>query len=702
MWDVFALSVAVMAAFSFVPGAIALRALGVDRVLSVACAPACAVFAATIATLAFRAAGMACSWEALACSLAACAVVCAAAGAIARRAHSGAHGGFARLMRCEASKARRPFDRMRCARGAFALAVGLAAGALVFAVNLGDPSVYSQEYDNIHHLGQIRAYAETGLWSPFDGTLYPGDAAAYDPLPSVGFYPSAWHLLAVVAVDALGASVPVAANAATFLFGFIVYPLAMWAFLEKIFPERPAAVVLGSCAAVAFGAFPYGLITFGPLYPNLASFALVPAVGACFASLFDRGCALSSRVGLAVLFCVGLGALVFAQPNGVFSLGVLMLFFCAQQAACAGGAWWRERHAGVSTIDRRKLAMVKWAFAVGFLVFAAIVWIAMFLMPFMRSVVTHMWPSFLTVPQAVISVLLVAYGQFAPSIVLALLVVIGAVYTLYRRQYVWITCSYVFACGIYFVCAVSNGWVKSLTSGFWYTDSNRLAATLVLIGVPLAALGLYAVCRGVRTGLGALARRMGTGGLYPRASLWVTAFAFAALAFCPNFDYAWNGPVITQMGSVETAIAVQSDMDGGSKTYDASEREFVRRAKEVLPEGSVVINEPNDGSAFAYCVDGANVAFRYLREFDTPDERESSRIVRLELVNAASDDRVAAAVHDLGAGYLLLLDQGNPDATRLFTYNPQEWEGVEAVTDETPGFTVLLAQGDMRLYRIDV
>ena len=71
------------------------------------------------------------------------------------------------------------------------------------------------------------------------------------------------------------------------------------------------------------------------------------------------------------------------------------------------------------------------------------------------------------------------------------------------------------------------------------------------------------------------------------------------------------------------------------------------------------------------------------------------------------DDRVEEAVKNVGAEYLLLLDQGrwynpsDPYSNFFFTYDDNSlWAGIDYVRDSTPGFEVVLARDDMRLYRI--
>ena len=65
---------------------------------------------------------------------------------------------------------------------------------------------------------------------------------------------------------------------------------------------------------------------------------------------------------------------------------------------------------------------------------------------------------------------------------------------------------------------------------------------------------------------------------------------------------------------------------------------------------------------------------------------------------------VKEAVERSGAKYLLVLDQGEDkegDRYWFGHYNSTEWVGIDAITDETPGFKVILAEDDMRLYEIE-
>ena len=142
--------------------------------------------------------------------------------------------------------------------------------------------------------------------------------------------------------------------------------------------------------------------------------------------------------------------------------------------------------------------------------------------------------------------------------------------------------------------------------------------------------------------------------------------------------------------------------EGEEQVYSAEEQRFVRKALEMIPDGALVINQPHDGSVFAYGLDGLNT---YSRHIDTGGTTEQSRTIRDRLSDIATDSTVREAVRNSGAQYVLLLDQGMPyDEGRWLIQTGEDyemgWEGLANLTDDTPGFETILADGDMRLYKI--
>ena len=125
----------------------------------------------------------------------------------------------------------------------------------------------------------------------------------------------------------------------------------------------------------------------------------------------------------------------------------------------------------------------------------------------------------------------------------------------------------------------------------------------------------------------------------------------------------------------------------------------------MVPDGAKVYNVPFDGSAFAYADCDLNVSYKSFG----PEGDSNLLVLQKGLDNIANDPAVEAAAEAAGIRYVILLDQGekgsafSEDGTLyLLGYGKDDWLGATGVTDETPGFECLLAEGDMRLYEIVV
>ena len=81
---------------------------------------------------------------------------------------------------------------------------------------------------------------------------------------------------------------------------------------------------------------------------------------------------------------------------------------------------------------------------------------------------------------------------------------------------------------------------------------------------------------------------------------------------------------------------------------------------------------------------------------------EYTSLIRTRLCDYASSDEVRAAVEQAGAHYVMMLDDKSGDDRTVVNlrYKEEDWAGIESITPETPGFSLVLSEGDMRLYRI--
>ena len=158
---------------------------------------------------------------------------------------------------------------------------------------------------------------------------------------------------------------------------------------------------------------------------------------------------------------------------------------------------------------------------------------------------------------------------------------------------------------------------------------------------------------------------------------------------------------MTAFGNISQKIERQNNAYADNVlTHD--EKEFAKEALQKVPEDELILNEPNDGSEFLYALYDAKNLF--YRQFALPSTGEStdSVLVRQSLDEVASNPEVAKAVRQIGAKYVLLLDQGGDPSKRIsfWSYYPDQWQGFNRITDETPGFEIVMADGDMRLYKI--
>lgn len=694
MWSMFVASVLAGVAFLYIPGFLLLRACRFPRLTAFVCAPVLSIVAYMLLCLLYSKLGVFSSWATLAAPLLLLGVSLLVVGSFFGQKVEVACG-----TRFSPDNAPRVNDS--CGRGwksdwvllGLYMLMGIAVSSVCFAIFLDGPESFSQEYDNVHHLGVTLGFVQSGNWSPFAATLYATAAdSAINPLPTVGYYPTAWNCLCALVVSMSGVSTSLAANAINFTFIAVVFPSGMYFLMQVLFSEKPDIVAWGALCTLAFSAFPWMLLLFGPLYPNMIAFCLLPIILFAFMSIFSRGVGISGRISVILLFLLGLLCCVFSQPNSVFTAAVFLAPFCARQA-------YRAAYVFPVPVEHRGLVQV--VCCAGACVGMAAVWYVLYKAPFLQGVVSHSWPAVSSKPEAVLDALTLGFRATGAQIVLAVLVVVGSLYTLRKREYLWLSVSYMIMVMLYVVDASSDGPLQHLLAGFWYTDSYRVAASAALFAIPLASMGLWAVvqalrCFAARVLPKASSRKVGVvGGC-------IVAVVFAATNFYPCTILPAGGTGLSAFEWTMSYMHQQNDANA-SRVYSVDERAFVQEAQGILDKDALLLNVPDDGTAFAYAADGMRVYYRYLRTYGEDDETSESKLIRSHLSEISTNQDVRDVVAKIGAEYLIVLDQGKSEqeSPRLFTYeNGKNWKGIDSVNDDTPGFEIVLRRGDMRLYKI--
>lgn len=572
------------------------------------------------------------------------------------------------------------------------LLLGVVITSVIFVKNLDGPNSFLQEYDNVFHLGLIRVFLESGDYSPFCSSLYAavGDLSVAPRSVSSGFYPAAWHELCAMVVSLTGVGVSASVNAVNSVISGIVYPLSALAFLTYMFRSRTSALVAGALCVLASGSFPWTFLVFGPLYPNLLGYALVPTFGALFMVMCgsrDEGGGLRNLV----LFVCGGAALLLAHPNAVFTSALLLAPYLVSRSYAMFSR--RGIRGGLIAAELCAIAICA-------------IWLTLYHLPFFESTVSYIWYANRTMTQAIVDAVTLGTSGFTTSqLLLSVFIILGAFLLIRSGERSWIVVSYLLAATVFVVATSTEGDMKQILAGFWYTDPRRLAANLALIGLPLASRGVESA--GLLVYRKFLPIPCGENATL-RAKCYSLRLVFAAVLlsflFLPNVELRGQGSVNTAFGLIRNLVRNQNDQEAVN-VLSTEELEFANKALELVPDGAVIINQPMDGSAFLFGLTGANLRNRYLDGYDA-EEDEALSCIRTNLCDYAESSDVQQAVSEIDARYVLLLDIGGERTeSRRYLDNsvvyPVEWDGIDGIDDETPGFKTLLSEGDMRLYEIE-
>lgn len=680
MWGSFAIAAIAAIVLLFVPGYLLLRAAKQPWWLSLACAPPIAAVCYSVLCTLYDAVGLFCTWV----SVCVPPIVFAAAVFLISRVIS------------KGSESRRDFTSAMTA--AAYVTIGVAVTAVMYLYQIGSADAFIQSWDNVHHLDAVRGFVDSGCWSSFGTTLYLGQDAAINPFVEAPFYPSAWHGLAASIVSMLGVPVTLAINVTNFALIAIAFPLGTYALLRSVFGNDVRTVAAGALFMLANASCPWMMLTWGPLYPNIMACCLLPGIMASFVVMLGDGIMRGMRVVAGATVFVGALSYVFIQPSGVFMAIVLLApYFVVRVYAMVRHS---ERALGHGDGHARMLGIGCAVIASAIVV---LFWMAAFHAPFMQGVVQYQWPCDSGLPTALMDVLTQRFHVPGVAVGCSLLLAVGIVVSIVRRRQRWLIVSWLLACLIYVVCTSVEGYWHQLLAGFWYTDVPRIAAFAAFAAIPLQALGMGEMLR--------LAARPFEG--RNRAGVVVAQAAMvlivAALVYVPvhetteHYERERHFTNASALGVEAYHIGSQYS-DDDPRIYDNAERAFVQEALSIIPEGSLVINEPNDGSAYAYGVDGLRTYYRYWRGYNSPNETEKpeSALIRARICNIATDDEVRAAVELVGAEYVLQLERGERSwQTSMWVYEDGRfWRGIDAVDNETEGFECILSRDDMRLYKI--
>lgn len=684
MWLSFAIACAMGGAVAFVPGFLAALALGLVYIEAAGFAPVLSICFYALASIVFALVGIPVNgWILFGTGCAIGAILLLVSKCVCKTTR----------IKLQTSVDKRQWNRLAPWAPLIACTVALGVTFFVFVMSLGSPDNFVQNYDNAYHLSRAQGFLDSGNYS----SLY------------ISFYPSAWHCFVTMIASCTGIQTTAAVNAATVAVEAVCYPLSIYALLATLFGDNSRRTILGCIACASIAYFPWRLILFGPLYPNILSFALMPAVCAAFILFIKALMQQKSWVRPLALFIVGGIALALTQPNSIFSAAVFLVPFCAYSI-------WRFCR------SKGKSAAIATIVAMAFVAIVALIWVGLFNASFMQGVVTYDRDPRLGLTDALRHGFSLCFTLYRPQAIAGFLVVVGLVALLRSKDLVWLIPAYLFTFALY-VVAITQGDNLNILTGFWYSDYYRLAAATCVFAIPLLACGLdavFEVCvsklalfcaktewcqagyRGKRARLGRVLRTLNT------CLFALLALLLFVLNTFPIEITPYIMPYRLRAYGYDAVIFELKDSFwvGNWRYLKEDEINFLKETKELVGEDEVV-NQPYDGSVFANALCGLNVLFN---QFNGAQISENGRMLLNNLKNYATDPAVQKAVEALDAKYVLMLDQWDSSLEGLdgqegtwydLGYNPADWQGINQIDENTPGFTLLLSEGDMRLYRID-
>lgn len=233
----------------------------------------------------------------------------------------------------------------------------------------------------------------------------------------------------------------------------------------------------------------------------------------------------------------------------------------------------------------------------------------------------------------------------------------------------------------------------------------------VLASIPCAALGLSYVAE--------LLDRLGSkrlGGIHVAghnvATIAVVIAVFALVNYFPGF---YKSPQEVrrhpdmQSTDFHTAFGdmcyIVADVYDSTSPLSQKEKDFLAKATPIVGD-DLVINDPADGSLFAYGDYGIRTYYRTLTGVGAPNETFESQRIRTWLSHMGQSPDTREALKKTGARYVLVLD----DSDAVFSFinlrgtgakSRADFHGVESVGADTPGLKLVLSSGDrLRLYKI--
>jgi hypothetical protein len=586
---------------------------------------------------------------------------------------------------------------------AVALAAGLVAANFVLGVR--DPNLPSQTIDAGFHYNAVLAVIHSGL--PDGGHVGAASGAAVTT-----WYPPLWHDLTALTSSLTGVNVAIGANAVGWAIGGVMWPLSMVWLCSRILPHARllTTLALGLCSGV-IALFPYLMLSFGVLWPNVLSLAALPAalaltlmvlhvmprspharddissagVAADGATLDEmeaaevlHGAAIGPRLSWWTILFVGFLGVVgmfLAHPGAVFALGIWFLIGAVMLSARLV-VWSRAR--GPRQLRRSLLWLVLgWSVAAG-------LWASMNLVPALNRVRDFNWARAMTMNQAMGQALTLSTVITKAHWFLGAATLWGFYRLLRISRLRWLLVSHVFLIFLYMLSAGSQGWLSRELTGFWYGDAQRVAALVPMTAVPLAAVGITSAADALGRLVGRFSSDVFGRPLSSRRALGIACLAMMVVpaAIYPNQGLGQGAAVLQDRYTNRNFL---------NHMVTPDEQALYEKLATQIPAGETVLGSPFTGAQFSSIWSGHGVVIPHTSSNPTPDVSLVSR----DFKSFTTDPRVCAALKRLKVGVVV-------DDWDLFWPTDARQSSYSGLLDlyGTPGLTPIGYGSSVVIYRV--
>ena len=567
-----------------------------------------------------------------------------------------------------------------------------------YYLTIGSMDHFVQYDDNATHLAMIESEARLGNYSAIRSAYNLPD----DPhgIGESGYYPNGFHIIPALSCALSGTNAAISENAAAVLYACILLPMGMTALSYLASGKNELAALAMVPMPLASVAFPLRMLTVHAPFPNIAGFSLLPLFCTAFMLAFDLNEPQRRRYFFPL--AMTLLALGFTHPNAlIFGCIYIFPFFLLNYIPQACSVLQTK-------ITFKNSVVVRTALQLASIAFACALWIFLYEAPFMESIISFIWEWSIPLPTALQSVVNGALLLGWPQLAFGLLALIGSIECFVNERRRWMSATCALIAAIYIGTAAGGDSIKSLLSGFWYTDPERLAAMMAIAMIPLAASGLHLIAQAIGTAANGIITRIARKKvIIPSKSITIASLIILTCVFTLKNYRPLVGNIDMQ---VDTAWAQNyfdlrnSTLQTPPNPYLESERSFIQRVHDIVGD-DLILNNPYDGSTFAYSVDGLNLYYPY-----RPNGRDSktSKLIRTRLHDYMNDAKTEEAIRAIGAKWMLELDKseyqlslnGKNMLSPNLSYEIKSWKGFEGIDKNTPGFTLVLEDGPYKLYRL--